>query len=304
VTDEWKASLPGLVSDILTSYEEHGGVNLQEQHNLPSKKEVSDLLNDVLALLFPGFFGLRGISKSDWQYVVGNALHALYDSLVDLIERSLKYECEKDSECPVDVCAEKGRDVAGLLLSRIPKVREQLEEDIRAAYDGDPAAKSVQEVIMSYPAIVAIATYRVAHELYHEGIPFLPRMMTEEAHSMTGIDIHPGAVIGRHFFIDHGTGTVVGETAVIGNNVKLYQGVTLGALSFPKDERGQIIRGGKRHPTIEDDVVIYSGATILGGKTVIGHDSVIGGNAWIVEPVPPNTKVVEGGPRRNHSGST
>ncbi len=295
--DEWEKELPSLVSGILDSYQKHGGINLQEQHNLPSRKEVSDLLNELLGLLFPGYFGLRGITRSDAQYVVGNALHTLHARLASLTERSLKYECMKDETRPVDVYAEKARRVSRELLSKIPKIRAHLQEDIQAAYDGDPAAKSIQEVIMSYPAILAIATYRLAHELYEEGIPFLSRMMAEKAHSLTGIDIHPGARIGRGFFIDHGTGTVVGETTIIGDNVKLYQGVTLGALSFPKDERGRIIKGGKRHPTIEDNVVIYAGATILGGKTVIGHDSIIGGNSWIVGPVPPNSKIVENGVR-------
>jgi len=291
---EWKEGLPGLVDHILKSYDKHGGVNFQEQHNLPSKKEVSEVLNELLALLFPGYFGLHGISKSDAQYVVGDALHGLYDRLEDLIERSLKYVCDREVVCPVDICAERANKVAARLLRSIPEIRSLLKDDVQAAYDGDPAAKSLQEVIMSYPAILAIATYRLAHILYEEDIPFLPRMMGEQAHSLTGIDIHPGAKIGRYFFIDHGTGAVVGETTVIGDNVKLYQGVTLGALSFPKDERGRVIKGGKRHPTIEDNVVIYSGATILGGHTVIGHDSVIGGNCWIVGPIPPNTKVTEG----------
>lgn len=291
--DAWNSSLPDLVSRILESYQDQGGINLREQQNLPSRKEVGDLLDDLLALMFPGYFGLRGISRSDAPYVVGNAVNSLYELLEDLIERCLKYECTKDEKCPVDVCAEKAHEVALYLLKNVPKIRAYLAEDIQAAYDGDPAAKSIHDVILSYPAIVAIATYRLAHELYEHGVPLLPRMLTEKAHSLTGIDIHPGAKIGRSFFIDHGTGTVVGETAVIGNNVKLYQGVTLGALSFPKDERGKIIKGGKRHPTVEDNVVIYAGATILGGNTVIGHDSVIGGNCWIVGCVPPNTKVTE-----------
>jgi len=298
--DTWNSSLPDLVSRILGSYQDQGGINLREQQNLPSRKEVGDLLDDLLALIFPGYFGLRGISKSDAPYVVGNALNSLYELLEDLIERCLKYECTKDEKCSVDICAEKAHEVALDLLSKIPKIREYLAEDIQAAYDGDPAAKSLHDVILSYPAVVAIATYRLAHEVYEDGVPLLPRMMTEKAHSLTGIDIHPGAKIGRSFFIDHGTGTVVGETAVIGNNVKLYQGVTLGALSFPKDKRGKIIKGGKRHPTIEDNVVIYAGATILGGKTVIGHDCVIGGNCWIVDSVAANTKVTENPPQHRY----
>lgn len=301
--ETWNVDLSRLVSEILENYQDHGGINLREQQNLPSRKEVSDLLDDLLALLFPGYFGLRGISKTDARYLVDNALHSLFGLLEDLIEKCLKHQCKEEQNCPVDVCAEKANNVAAGLLVKIPRIREYLEEDIQAAYDGDPAAKSIEEVILSYPAILAIATYRIAHELCEDGTPLLPRMMSEKAHSLTGIDIHPGARIGRRFFIDHGTGAVIGETTIIGNNVKMYQGVTLGALSFPKDERGKIIKGGKRHPTIEDNVVIYSGATILGGKTVIGHDSVIGGNCWIVEPVPPKTKVSGRPPSYQHSNA-
>ena len=184
-----------------------------------------------------------------------------------------------------------------IFFSKLPMVREMLEYDVQAAFDGDPAAKSLDEIIFSYPCLVAISIYRLAHELFEQGIPLIPRMMTEYAHSITGIDIHPGARIGKSFFIDHGTGVVIGETCEIGNNVKLYQGVTLGALSFPKDERGKIIRGVKRHPTIEDDVTIYAGATILGGQTIIGKGSVVGGNVWLTHSIPPYTKVTIEEPR-------
>jgi len=177
------------------------------------------------------------------------------------------------------------------LLRRIPELRRLLWLDVQAAYDGDPAAKSHEEVMLSYPCITAIATYRVAHELYESGIPLIPRMMTEWAHSETGIDIHPGAKIGERFFIDHGTGVVIGETTTIGNDVKMYQGVTLGALSFPKGPDGKVVKGGKRHPDIEDGVTIYAEATILGGDTRIGKGSVIGGNVWLTSSVPPGTKV-------------
>jgi len=178
-----------------------------------------------------------------------------------------------------------------------------LSEDIQAAYDGDPAAKSTDEVILSYPCVLAIATYRIAHELYVRGVPFMPRIMTEYAHSQTGIDIHPGAKIGKSFFIDHGTGVVIGETTEVGDNVKIYQGVTLGALSFPKDEKGCIVRGRKRHPTVGNNVVIYSGATILGSEAVIGDNSVIGGNAWITSPIPPGTKVIQAPPNLNYKSN-
>lgn len=176
-------------------------------------------------------------------------------------------------------------------MENIPEIRKSLSGDINAAYYGDPAAKSKDEVILSYPCVLAIATYRIAHELYKILVPIIPRIMSEYAHSKTGVDIHPGAKIGKNFFIDHGTGVVIGETAKIGDNVKIYQGVTLGALSFPKDDKGQIIRGRQRHPTVGNNVVIYSGATLLGEKTVVGNDTIIGGNVWITSAIPSNTKV-------------
>jgi len=293
-------SIPYLVEELLKSYEEHGMANLEQ--NLPSRQEVSEILDDLLGILFPGYFGLRGISRVDAEYMVGSAIHSAYRLLSNMVERCLRYRCEGGAPDGRDAAAEAER-IASKLLSSLPRIRAMLAEDVQAAYDGDPAAKSIEEVIMSYPCIVAIATYRIAHELYLEGVPFLPRMLTERAHSLTGIDIHPGAKIGRSFFIDHGTGTVIGETTIIGDNVKLYQGVTLGALSFPRDEKGRIMKAGKRHPTIEDNVVIYSGATVLGGKTIIGRDSVIGGNCWIVSPVPPKTKVSVRAPHQRYRNS-
>ena len=186
---------------------------------------------------------------------------------------------------------EKGIDVTLYLIESIPELRKILTLDVKAAYEGDPAAKSYNEIIFSYPGLFAITVHRIAHILYEKDIPLIPRIMSEYAHSLTGIDIHPGAKIGKSFFIDHGTGVVIGETCIIGDNVKIYQGVTLGGKSFPKDQNGNIIRGQKRHPTIEDNVTIYAGATILGGETVIGKNSIIGGNVWITESIPPNSKV-------------
>ena len=183
-------------------------------------------------------------------------------------------------------------EVVGSFIARLPEVRRMLETDIQAAYEGDPAATSRMEVVMAYPGMYAVTVHRLAHELYRLKVPIIPRIMSELAHSRTGIDIHPGASIGEGFFIDHGTGVVIGETTVIGNNVKIYQGVTLGALSFPKDEStGMLMKGHKRHPDVEDNVVIYAGATILGGDTVIGHDSEIGGNVWLMESIPPHSRV-------------
>jgi serine O-acetyltransferase len=194
-------------------------------------------------------------------------------------------------ECPEDVCRKRAQVVVKELLEKIPEIRSLLSGDIEAAYNGDPAAVSAEEVILSYPCVLAITTYRIAHELYLRGVPLIPRIMSEYIHSQTGIDIHPGAKIGKNFFIDHGTGVVIGETAEIGDNVKIYQGVTLGALSFPKDEKGRLIRGRKRHPTVGNNVVIYSGATLLGADAVVGDDVVIGGNVWITSRVASGTKI-------------
>lgn len=222
---------------------------------------------------------------------MNNTLNLITDKFVEEIDKSLKYICQKIETCPKDVCVNRARIVVKELLEQLPTIRAYLKGDLQAAFDGDPAAKSIEEIILSYPCVLAIATYRIAHELYIRSIPIIPRIMNEYAHSKTGIDIHPGAKIGKNFFIDHGTGVVIGETAEIGDDVKIYQGVTLGALSFTKDEKGRISKGGKRHPTIGNNVVIYSGATILGGETFIGNAAVVGGNVWITTSIPSNTQV-------------
>jgi serine O-acetyltransferase len=256
---------------------------------LPDKVLIIDLLDDFLEVIYPGYFGRKFIETSHIEHHVTGLVDSIYERLAVEIYRSVRPECKE--ETPVCThCQRVGEDEALALLRKLPSLRSKLSADVQAAYDGDPAAKSFDEVIFAYPAIVAITIFRIAHELYLQGIPLLPRIMTEHAHSVTGIDIHPGATIGNGFFIDHGTGVVIGETTVIGNHVKLYQGVTLGARSFAMDEEGQLIRGKKRHPTIEDDVVIYAGATILGGNTVIGRGSVVGGNVWLIHSIPPNTK--------------
>ncbi len=258
---------------------------------LPDKNSVITIIDDLLEVSYPGYFGRKYVENSNIEYYIGDLLDSIYSRLTQEIYRSVRPQCEAAD----DVCAhchEIAEEQALVFLHKMPDLRGRLSLDVQAAYDGDPAAKSIDEVIFSYPAIFAITIYRFAHELNLQGIPLLPRIMTEHAHSVTGIDIHPGAVIGNGFFIDHGTGVVIGETTVIGNRVKLYQGVTLGALSFAKDEEGRMIRGKKRHPTIEDDVVIYAGATILGGSTVIGAGSVIGGNVWLTSSVPPYTRVI------------
>lgn len=290
--DNWvEAGLPHLVDTILENYQTIVGLSHLEGRDLPSKQVVVEVLEDLLSVIFPGYMGKTEITTSNVRYFLGNTLNSIYSRLVDEVEKSLKYACRNLKECPSDVCHRRAQVVVKHLLTKIPEIRANLNGDIQAAYDGDPAAKSTDEVFLSYPCVIAIGTYRIAHELYANGIPLIPRIMTEFAHSHTGIDIHPGAKIGKNFFIDHGTGVVIGETTEIGDNVKIYQGVTLGALSFPKNDKGQIIKGRKRHPTVGNNVVIYSGATILGGATVIGDDTVIGGNAWITSSIPPSTVV-------------
>jgi len=219
----------------------------------------------------------------------------LYESLTEQIARAINHGQRLDDACPVTEL--QATDCAEAFIARLPGVREVLATDVVAAYEGDPAAACHDEIIFSYPGLYAIMTYRLAHELHALGVPLIPRIMTEHAHSRTGIDIHPGTRIGPSFFIDHGTGVVVGGTALIGANVKLYQGVTLGAFSFDKDDAGRLVRHTKRHPTIEDDVVVYAGATILGGETIIGRGSVIGGNVWLTHSVPPGTRVLQDSPK-------
>jgi serine O-acetyltransferase len=278
-----------LVGQIVRTYQDETGINFIDATNLPVRDKILETLDLLTELLFPGYTGRRSITRSNVNFVVIDILYHVYTELVEQIERAYKYRCRME-KCDSGDCRRMAEDVTRHLLSQLPAIRESLKGDVGAAFDGDPAAKTYEEIVISYPCINAIATYRIAHELYVKEVPLIPRIMTEFAHSKTGIDIHPGAKIGKNFFIDHGTGVVIGETTVIGDNVKIYQGVTLGAMSFPKDERGKIIKGGKRHPTIEDNVVIYAEATIL-GDVVIGKDSVVGGNVWIKESVPPGVTV-------------
>jgi len=288
--------LSSISKEIVESYTLYGGINHLDEANLPSKEEVIDILEDLLAIVFPGYFGRESLTRSGVPFFVNAMIDSLYVRLCDQVEKSLDHECRLKNEGCTN-CRDLAERISKEVLSQIPKIREFLKEDVEAAYEGDPAAKSHDEIILSYPCVVAIATYRIAHELYVRGVQLIPRIMSEWAHSATGIDIHPGARIGRRFFIDHGTGVVIGETTEIGDNVKIYQGVTLGALSFRKDAQGRIVKGGKRHPTIEDDVTIYSGATILGGDTVIGKGSVVGGNVWLTSSIPPGTKVTISTPK-------
>jgi serine O-acetyltransferase len=278
-----------LVGEITRTFQGDSGINFIEASNLPVRDKIVEILDLFTELLFPGFTGKRTVTKSNINYVVIDILYHVYTELSEQIERAYKYRCRME-KCDTGACRAMAEEAAEYLLTQLPMIREMLKGDVGAAFDGDPAAKSYEEIVISYPCIIAIATYRIAHELYLKDVPLIPRIMTECAHARTGIDIHPGAKIGKNFFIDHGTGVVIGETTVIGENVKIYQGVTLGALSFPKDERGKIIKGGKRHPTIEDNVIIYAEATIL-GDIVIGKNAVIGGNVWLKESVPAGVTV-------------
>ncbi len=301
VEQDWvMKGLPKVLDQVMESYQKFGGMDHLEGRDLPSKKVVLEVLEDMFVVLFPGYLGDSEITKANIKYHLGTKLTNVYTRLTDEVEKSLKYICRKISECPQDICQKRAHVVVRELLEKLPEIRAELSGDVQAAYSGDPAAVSNEEIILSYPCILAITTYRIAHQLYLDGVPLIPRIMSEHMHSLTGIDIHPGAKIGKDFFIDHGTGVVIGETAEIGDNVKLYQGVTLGALSFPKDEKGNIIKGRKRHPTIGNNVVIYSGATLLGGETVIGDNVVIGGNVWITSSVPAGTRISLAAPEQNY----
>jgi serine O-acetyltransferase len=304
-----KEQLPKLTEEIVASYTPEDAINHLGHCALPSYTGVIDILLNLKDVLYPGYRRKVGLHAGNIHYHVGGLIDTLHDQLTTEIARALRHEHRvqqnhQDCEGELDFEA-KGQAMAIELLKRIPAIRRTLATDVQAAYDGDPACHTTDEVVFCYPGFEAITVFRIAHELSQLDVPFIPRMMTEWAHKETGIDIHPGARIGNHFFIDHGTGVVIGETCDIGEHVKLYQGVTLGALSFPTDADGHLIRGQKRHPTIEDRVVVYANATILGGRTVIGRDSVIGSSVWITKSVSPNTTVTLEKPQlRVRSGAT
>lgn len=256
---------------------------------IPSRKAIISLIERANRILFPGYFVSDRVDRINLGYYLGQEITGLFEALAEQVALSVRHDCLRYDQ-PCSHCLERGYEVAVRFLEELPALREALAKDVVAARKGDPAAKSEDEIIFSYPGLYAVAAYRIAHQLHEQGVPLIPRIMTEYAKSRTGIDIHPGAHIGQSFFIDHGTGVVIGETTVIGDRVRLYQGVTLGAMSIPNGRVSEL-RNRKRHPTIEDDVVIYAGATILGGDTVIGARSVIGGNVWLTESVPPDTRV-------------
>ena len=255
------------------------------------------LLGTLKAALFPSLYESGAGSDKHLAALGQERLFASAEQLLGIARDVLPACCDKESPCDEQECGRRAEELTRLFIQALPGIRRVLSTDIRAAYEGDPAARSTEEILLSYPSIEAVNTYRLAHELFVLGLPMIPRIMTEHAHQRTGIDIHPGATIGSSFFIDHGTGVVIGETCVIGDRVKIYQGVTLGAKSFELDENGNPVKGVKRHPNIEDDVVIYAGATILGGDVTVGRGSVIGGNAWITKSVEPNSMVYNPAPR-------
>ena len=268
-----------IVDDLLLSYQEVGGINRIDSANLPSRPGIASICEDLLQILFPGFLETEAIESENLDKDTSELVETIFFSLNKEINRSLRLLGDDESQ------SKDSSKLASNFLSELPNIRSLLRTDVEAAYEGDPAAQSFEEIILAYPSLEAIAVQRMAHVLYNFGIPLIPRMMTEWVHSKTGIDIHPGATIGSHFFIDHGTGVVIGETCEIGSHVKLYHGVTLGARSFQKDNEGNPIKGIKRHPNVEDYVVIYPGATILGGETVIGARSTIGANAFIMNSI-------------------
>ncbi len=286
MTDETKRAIEGAVKGIRENYEASEILMLRDEGALPDRNVIIDILRDLRGVLFPGYFEGRFSADAVPEYYIGNRLTEIYNKLEPQVKLALSYKSGSDRDCTDTERA--AESVCNGFFERLPILQKTLLKDVEAGFNGDPAAKSREEVICSYPGFFAIYVYRVAHELYRMNVPFIPRIMTEYAHGKTGIDINSGAEIGEYFFIDHGTGVVVGETTVIGDNVKLYQGVTLGALST---RSGQKLSGKKRHPTVENDVTIYANATILGGDTVIGEGSVMGGNTFITESIGKNFKV-------------
>jgi serine O-acetyltransferase len=295
-----KENLPVLTERIVDTYAEVGSISHLGHCPLPNYETIVAATEDLKEVLYPGYRRRDGLHLGNVTYHVGDLIDRLHDTLTLQIGRALRHEAMRDGPCDPQQARDfeaAGQAKAVAFLEQLPELRKILAMDVEAAYQGDPACKSLDEVIFCYPGLEAISVYRLAHLLHQQGVPLVPRMMTEWAHSRTGIDIHPGATIGRYFFIDHGTGVVIGETTEIGDWVKLYQGVTLGALSFAADAEGNLVRGQKRHPTIEDHVVVYANATILGGATVIGRGSVIGSSVWLTHSVEPGATVTMESPK-------
>jgi serine O-acetyltransferase len=288
-TRDFRAELPSIVDRIVSLHNKEGRFSHIGPEPIPSRASVIDIIERAFRILYPGYFSHVGLDEVNVPYYFGQEVIELFQVLSDQIAFAIRHDCLRfDLACTN--CEQRGQSAAVDFLGDIPTLQVMLARDTAAAYEGDPAAKYYDEIIFSYPGLFAVTVYRIAHRLYELGVPLIPRIMTEYAHGVTGIDIHPGVRIGESFFIDHGTGVVIGETTVIGDRVRIYQGVTLGALSLSKEEVDRL-RDQKRLPTIEDDVIIYSNATILGGNTVIGARSVIGGNVWLTESVPADTTV-------------
>jgi serine O-acetyltransferase len=293
--------IPPVVKQLAASCNQHGCFDHLGSIPIPTYENVVKVIDQARRILFPGYFSTTAINPANLEYCLGQETTELFENLAAQIELAIQHECFQARQTCTR-CKVQGYEKAIKFIEALPGVSEILATDIQATIDGDPAAKGHDEVIFSYPGLRAISIYRMAHELHKLAIPVLPRIMTEYAHSLTGVDIHPGAEIGNSFFIDHGTGVVIGETTVIGDRVRIYQGVTLGALSLPRDA-GERYRNTKRHPTIEDDVIVYANSTILGGETVIGARAVIGGNIWLTESVPADTKVILKKPELIYSGN-
>jgi len=293
IVEREDAGLSRLVTELSTLSNGISPAMRRAHHDqpLPSRGVVVEIVEALRSVLFPGYFGFPDLKVHSVLYHVGATLDRIQHPFQEQIRRGLCFTCQRETLC-CPVCDDRAQAITRAFLERLPELQKILATDVKAAFEGDPAASSPDEVIFCYPALAAITNFRLAHELHVLGVPLIPRMITEHAHSLTGIDIHPGATIGEYFFIDHGTGVVIGETCEIGRNVRLYQGVTLGAKSFKLDEEGNPIKGIPRHPIVEDDVVIYSGATIL-GRVTIGRGSVIGGNVWLVDSVPPNSRITQ-----------
>jgi serine O-acetyltransferase len=284
-------SLERVREELLESYLGDERARRISRRYLPSREAIAHILQSVLDLMYPGYFGRGDLSLENLGGYVAQALGELAPKIEREMEHCLCYGREREASPEFGECAPRAHELTQVFLSRLPEIRALLVRDVQAAFDGDPAATNLDEVILAYPGVLAVSVYRIAHALYDLGVPMMARIMTEWAHAKTGCDIHPGAKIGGGFFIDHATGVVIGETTKIGEGVKLYQGVTLGALSLPKDESGHIIRGRKRHPTVEDGATLYANATVLGGQTVVGAQSVIGGSVFLTRSIPPRSRV-------------
>jgi len=283
--------LKGLADALLRSYRADPRGHHINRKFLPSRAEIIDIVHLLLQVLYPGYVGRQGLTDEEVEYHVGGLLSTLRDKLARQIEQCLCHQAESENGETSESCTPHAKKLASQFLAGLPALRTTLLDDVQAAYDGDPAATSIDEIILAYPGLLAVTVYRIAHELHEMGVPLMPRIMTEWAHQKTGADIHPGAHVGKSFFIDHATGVVVGETTRIGSNVKLYQGVTLGAMSHPRDERGRVIRNTKRHPTVEDGVTVYANATVLGGETTLGAGSIVGGGVFLTASVPEGSRV-------------